>query len=717
MWLNTIPLPPELVDEMLTYCSFRELWALAQTSRDSYTACFRRLAIKHRFPLTLPHAVTSGLLEQHKVNGIYDRISAVTVDISKDAWSKHEDAIQKDYLTPLADLFLSRHLRGQKTLLQIYTYGENDCEILGLLEIVRLAFTMAPDTIDGFAIRLSVAEEDEKDLRTRTRSLTHILRRSVFNGRRRLLSITLLSVETCALHARAVSDILLEMAGGLVAETIYSEIPLETLRLAIRWKDEDVGFVDRPDMVRFPNIVPSTLKKLHYEDKHWAGLAADASIETFQAIWPNLEEIRIDLGLERLIYYVTKDVWHSNTGEYFSTYTTPYNEFISSRPEGKGLGLRFCTSGGGGCDLVALSTVFSCVVPETCNRFSSFAFCLTVDDENQDDLENSLVPMERMFVAERERQMSQNIVQLPVESLDLRIRALSATWVTQFFLDLGISLAFIGHQSFLQDVKVVVDWKDIENDPVRRSWEYMEFDRMQASDLKRLYLEDKRCPPVTVYLNAFSFLFPNLEELYIDGGLAQKMKDYTRLKAFPCLRKISMPFPYGDPRVAPQRDDILGPFGFDVPCCMREEFWELVQELLCGEENEEENVEEENYEEEFYQEEDENDDGDNDEDSEQEDEDLEDEAPASWSSVSASSMKNLGDKPTHPADLAAITSLLLAPGPEPGTNTLREGPHKLAWMYLLPWLQELVGSQALSDELQLAYELDWNQPGSRCCES
>ncbi|KAK6331149.1 hypothetical protein TWF696_003218 [Orbilia brochopaga] len=471
---------------------------------------------------------------------------------------------------------------------------------------------------------------------------------------------------------------------------------------------------------------------------------------------------------------VTKDVMRSLEGCYQSAYYTPLAEFISSRPEEMKLGLRLCTHGEGACSLPGLVLMFRRALETANDRFSSFALRITIDDAEQTDAITAAEDMQDAVLALRKQRASQNDRQRkPLESLELQIGAVDGRNITQCFLELGVDMTGNDDERLLQHLKVVVDWKNTSDDSLRFRWERLDFSLLGTSHLKTLYLEEKKCGQSSDYVDQFTVLFPELEELHIDTGLPQSTAHYGSFRRFEKLRKLSIPFPYQDSRFTfPGVDQDANAPAMTPRCCMRSEFWERVQRLVAwqlqpgfkelvfhylwndarmtnftrisvwrsgnrknrtrGGDGEGEELQEQ---EEAEQEED---------NPEQEDlvplttenipadevsfevlpseaipshirrEFLEYLAPFIDDTPFRISMKDLGDRPTHPSDLTAIRSLLLGKNKETGAYRLREGRWAGAPYFLAPWLREMIGSDAFNDGEKLADGKDRNQRGVKC---
>ncbi|KAF3917208.1 hypothetical protein ABW20_dc0107019 [Dactylellina cionopaga] len=158
---NIIQLPLELLYETLGHCSFRDLWAFTKASRACYLIGFRVLVSKHDFPLTLPHAITSGLLQQHKVDGVYDLIQSVAVDVTKEAWAKYGD--DPSYTKELVAFLESERRSGDGQIgVRIYTPGgAGGCSVTAFMSLFKLVFLTTTRTIGSLTIRISIDEDDE----------------------------------------------------------------------------------------------------------------------------------------------------------------------------------------------------------------------------------------------------------------------------------------------------------------------------------------------------------------------------------------------------------------------------------------------------------------------------------------------------------------------------------------------------------------------------
>ncbi|KAF3922840.1 hypothetical protein ABW21_db0209239 [Orbilia brochopaga] len=474
---------------------------------------------------------------------------------------------------------------------------------------------------------------------------------------------------------------------------------------------------------------------------------------------------------------VTKRVWRKYQNVQAYMYYTPLYQFLSSRPMDKKIKLRFCTRGNGGCDLAALNQILTRVMTIANGRFDNLVFHIAVDDQDQVVVENELMLSPRRAFAHRRRLDPRKDLK-PIESLDLRIRATDARNVAQCFLDLGIDMVISTKQRVLQNLKVVVDWKDSKDIEARYRWEHLDFRRLrQVPQLKTLYFEDKKSALTSDYVNQFIDRFPNIEEIHLDTGVSQRMSFYRSLSHLGKLRKLSIPFPYHDPRVMPQRTREINTLS--PACCMRSEMWRQIKELaqthliskleelvfhylsndaqttnytkisfdwheenkkevgnevVEGQQGEEEEGEEEN--------------SDNVEHERQNDlgggqpglastaeVGVANGNPATTPSESVGqpveatisnddsesdympftiSMEDLGDKPTHPSDLTEITSLLLRQDKETGLYHLREGIWTAACKFLVPWLQEMIGEDALRATEILTDDKCRNQRGTKC---
>ncbi|KAK6331148.1 hypothetical protein TWF696_003217 [Orbilia brochopaga] len=322
-WANSIFLPPELVFEVVAHCDAPELRALAQTSRDSYEFCLREQIINHRHPLTLPHAVTSGWLDERKTDGLYDHISAVAIDVSEDIWldalnpndAQVDAEFDRTRLDPLYDLLLSRSRRGKTTSLHIYTHGEKDCNVFLLVDIITHAFWIAPDAIDSLAIDVSVAECDETTLHAYARERAHDVRSlGLFKGGRTCAPVTSLAISALAVNADDVFKSLVGMASSVIAKGPSVEVPLESLSMAVRWKPYSNASSNKSDAqgrgyaldrvsvytFTFNFTISATLQRLHFEDRGLSSHlpASGWSYPEAHLVWPKLAEIQVDMGLE-----------------------------------------------------------------------------------------------------------------------------------------------------------------------------------------------------------------------------------------------------------------------------------------------------------------------------------------------------------------------------------------------------------------------------------
>ncbi|KAK6525454.1 hypothetical protein TWF694_005590 [Orbilia ellipsospora] len=309
MLQNSLPLPVELLDEILGECNPRDLWNFAKTSRASYFISFRILASKYSFPLSLPHAIHSGFLEQHKVDRVWNLIDSISIDVSKDLWQIHPEGPTIDELT----LFLKSKQNSNKAVsIKIYTSENQDCSIATFVKIYRLVFSLTPDNIKSLKICISVDQQDERNFKLEIQSLSRRMADLLYK-RPHLDSFTALpvksvDVEILGFNARTLTQLVIVLVSNTIIvlrEDRRNNTQLESLGIKTIWKHGSYHFSENKPggKVLFSRYFPaSQLKRLRFEDKFWSSIYR--VIQDVVIDYDGLEELHIDCGMgQSLAYY------------------------------------------------------------------------------------------------------------------------------------------------------------------------------------------------------------------------------------------------------------------------------------------------------------------------------------------------------------------------------------------------------------------------------
>ncbi|KAK6544220.1 hypothetical protein TWF694_000923 [Orbilia ellipsospora] len=309
---NSLPLPVELVGEVLEKCLLQDLWSFAKTSREAYHICFRILVSKYRFPLTLPSAIHSGLLQQHKTGGVFNIINSVSIDISKDSWHSNLEASTIQELTSFLKS-KERYIESDEFALgltpvdiKIYTpKGCGDCFIPAFVTIFKLVFSTTPFNINSLTLRFSVAQDEESDFKRevselRKYTIALLPKRSDF----RTLPLKSLSIEITAFNSRTTVQYLIELMSYSIIicdDFIENKTNLESLKIVVKWKEEsyqsstDTAPYPRIDIIWHCYLPAPRLKKFHFEDKLWSSYAMVS--RDLDAYNQEVEDLYIDCGM------------------------------------------------------------------------------------------------------------------------------------------------------------------------------------------------------------------------------------------------------------------------------------------------------------------------------------------------------------------------------------------------------------------------------------
>ncbi|KAF3197256.1 hypothetical protein TWF192_011232 [Orbilia oligospora] len=293
---NTIPLLPELIFETLGHCNIETIWNFAKTSRASYLIAFRVLASEYRFPLTIPHALRSGLVEKHREGGFYDRIDTVAIDVTETSWDPSS-------LPNLLDFLKSKRENNASANVIIYSHQNESCSINTLTTVFKEIFVEFYDTIKGLSIRVDIAQVDEGVLVKRINELYATIRSGITShkisrGREghEPLPLKSLDLQIQAYSARSTMDLFLRAVSHVISVAGGAEgNRLEDIKLVVKWavyNSVEASAISPLDT----NLLKSDyVRKVWLEDKNWFG--ARNRVGEIVRFWPKVEELHLDCGV------------------------------------------------------------------------------------------------------------------------------------------------------------------------------------------------------------------------------------------------------------------------------------------------------------------------------------------------------------------------------------------------------------------------------------
>ncbi|KAF3078367.1 hypothetical protein TWF102_003555 [Orbilia oligospora] len=293
---NTIPLLPELIFETLGHCNIETIWNFAKASRASYLIAFRVLASEYKFPLTIPHALRSGLVEKHREGGFYDRIDTVAIDVTETSW-------RPSSLPNLLEFLKSKRENNASANVIIYSHQNEYCSINTLTTVFKEIFVEFYDTIKGLSIRVDIAQVDEGVLVKRINELYTTIRSGITShkisrGREghEPLPLKSLDLRIQAYSARSTMDLFLRAVSHVVSVAGGAEgNRLEDIKLVVRWavyNSVEASAISPLDI----NLLKSDyVRKVWLEDKNWFG--ARNRVGEIVRFWPKVEELHLDCGV------------------------------------------------------------------------------------------------------------------------------------------------------------------------------------------------------------------------------------------------------------------------------------------------------------------------------------------------------------------------------------------------------------------------------------
>ncbi|KAK6497093.1 hypothetical protein TWF506_004572 [Arthrobotrys conoides] len=293
---STIPILPELLFQTLGYCDIKTIWNFASTSRESYLLAFRVLALEYQFPLTVPYAMRSGLVEKHKDSRFYDRMDTVAIDITENTWDPSS-------LPHLQNFLKSKRETNASANVILYSQQNESCSINALVTVFNDIFVEFYDTIKGFSIRVEIAQMDELIFRNRMTGFYNTVRTGMSPCKaargiqgQEALPLKSLDLRVKAYSARSMMELfinavyhVMSVAGGEEGNR------LEDIKIIVKWKvcGADEGSLLTPLMLG--KLASSSVRKVWIEDKTRCRI--ENRVAECVTSWPNIEELHLDCGI------------------------------------------------------------------------------------------------------------------------------------------------------------------------------------------------------------------------------------------------------------------------------------------------------------------------------------------------------------------------------------------------------------------------------------
>ncbi|KAK6514487.1 hypothetical protein TWF281_004687 [Arthrobotrys megalospora] len=302
---NTLPLPLELIFETLSHCNVQTIWNFAETSQASYLVAFRILAVEHRFPVSLPHAIRSGLAEKHKSEEYYDRIDTVAIDVTQSTW---EDSHLLEFLS-----FLT-HRREIKASANVKIYSYNECcSIDALATVFGDIFVGFYDVVNRLAIHVEVAQFDEGLLIRRINRALQLIRSyarkrkesSGGEGEFKNPMLASLDLQIKAVNPRTTTNLVIDAIQQVISPgSSVGGLPgLEDVKIVVKWKDYASNDAANTVRLSLSSLESKLVRKVWLEDKNWSQIK-HCGLDILH-YWPNTEELRLDGGLGGNLDYYT----------------------------------------------------------------------------------------------------------------------------------------------------------------------------------------------------------------------------------------------------------------------------------------------------------------------------------------------------------------------------------------------------------------------------
>ncbi|EPS41374.1 hypothetical protein H072_4735 [Dactylellina haptotyla CBS 200.50] len=309
-------LPPELLYEVLEKCDFQTLWNFARASLASYLLCFRILARKFTFPLSLPQAITSGLLAHHKASGAYDSIKYITLDVSDETWwgpkpprraQQGPPKIPPTYLDEIKTFLEFVKSNNKQCDIKLYSPKDGShCSITGFSTLYQLIFSTAPRNIDSLIIRISINPYNDSYFEKELDLIQSKIREQIYpdptwtwNGSLNVgLPMRSLTLEiTTEQQIRTISHLPSMLAKTIMAsEHAPSNLEkLKVIMLNCNQSKQNYFSPFRQNFI-FDYLSTPNLKKLHVLDRRQTVL--ERYSEHLALGCPELEELYIDCGLD-----------------------------------------------------------------------------------------------------------------------------------------------------------------------------------------------------------------------------------------------------------------------------------------------------------------------------------------------------------------------------------------------------------------------------------
>ncbi|KAK6498507.1 hypothetical protein TWF481_011095 [Arthrobotrys musiformis] len=295
---NTIPLHPELIFEVLRHTSVKSIWNFARTSRTSYLLAFRVLASRYKFPLSIPHAITSGFKRRHEEGGYFHIIDTVSIDVTEDTWTTTSLPHLLAYLSTRRSIPASANVK-------IHSSKHKYCSIDAVALLLKEVFVKFPDVVVGVCIDVEIAQMDEMLLVKRLKDLYRPVRSEMsVHNLQGVLPLTAVEILVKAQDPRNMANCFMVFIEHIlnVGSGDKGINRLEDVKIVAKWRDYNSQNAVMTNSLHMDSLKSDSVRRVWIEDKNWNSVP-NLAFEVLKA-WPCTEALHLDLGLgSRLLDY------------------------------------------------------------------------------------------------------------------------------------------------------------------------------------------------------------------------------------------------------------------------------------------------------------------------------------------------------------------------------------------------------------------------------